>query len=103
MRAGWFAVVAATFMLFYGGVAMACDDHVGKCELEAWRGYKTGGYVTIEGSATCDAGRIVVRLYDGTKFLAIANGRVRAHAVEAIASNVPAYSDLKIKYSITPR
>ena len=99
-RAGCLSLVLVAGAM---GVASACDDHVGKCELEAWKSYRTGDYVTIEGSATCDAGRITVRLYDGTKFLGIANGRVRAHAAEAIASNVGAYESLSIKYSIELR
>ncbi len=74
------ATVAAVLLLY--APTLACDDHHGKCELEAWRGYKTGPYVTIEGSATCDTGHMIVRLYDGDKFLAMADGYVEGHAVK---------------------
>ena len=103
IRIGFLAAAGLAVVVMSVGTALACDDHVGKCELEAWRSYRTGDYVTIEGSATCDAGRITVRLYDGTKFLGIADGGVRAHAAEAIASDVGAYESLSIKYSIQPR
>ena len=32
------------------GSALACDDHVGTCEIEAWRWYSTGHYLTVEWS-----------------------------------------------------
>ena len=102
-RAGFLAAAGLAAVMMSAGVALACDDHVGKCKLEAWKSSRAGGYVTVEGSATCDAGRITIRLYDGAKFLGIANGRVRAHAVEAIASDVASYEKLAIKYSIEPR
>ena len=99
MRVLFFAL---TVFLLWSVPASACDDHHGKCELDAWRGYRTGDYVTIEGSATCDKGHIVVRFYDGEKFLAMEDGYIKGHAVRVIATNVSSYSDLKIKYSIKP-
>ena len=52
------SVFAAVCMLALGtGFAVACDDHVGKCELEAWRAQSPlGGMLGIDGSATCDKG-----------------------------------------------
>ena len=49
------------------GVALACDDHIGKCEIEEWRWDYTAimETLTIEGSATCDTGKVSMRLYDG--------------------------------------
>lgn len=90
--------------IFWCASALACDDHVGKCELEAWRANSAAmGMVMIDGSATCNNGTATIRLYDGDKFLGVADGFVEAHALQAVASGIPAYSDLKIKYSIRPR
>ncbi len=85
------------------GVAVACDDHMGKCTLEAWRANLAPmGMLMIEGSATCDAGMATLRLYDGKKFLGVAQGVVEGHALNAVATNIPAYQSLSIKYSIRP-
>ena len=41
------AFVCAFVLSF--GVAVACDDHVGKCTLEAWRANAAMGMLMIEG------------------------------------------------------
>lgn len=102
MAPGYLAVVITMFMVCLD-TAFACDDHVGKCELEAWRAQPTAmGLLSIDGSATCDKGHATIRMYDGDKFLGVATGLVQGHALQAVAVEVPAYTDLKIKYSITP-
>ena len=104
MRLSIIAAVAASVWI---GAAGACDDHVGKCEIEAWRYIQSTSMLTIEGSATCDEGRAYIRLYDGTgpdqKFLGIAEGPVENHALSAWAREVDEFEDLAIKYSIEPR
>lgn len=98
-----YVLFAAIAILFCYGPVLACDDHVGKCKLEAWRANSPGmGMVMIEGSATCDRGRAMIRLYDGDKFLGVATGLVRGHALQAAATDISAYQTLVIKYSITP-
>lgn len=89
------------FVLSFG-VAVACDDHVGKCTLEAWRANAAMGMLMIEGSATCDAGIATIRLYDGKKFLGVAQGVVEGHALNAMATNIAAHQSLSIKFSIRP-
>ena len=85
------------------GVAAACDDHVGKCKLEAWRANSAPmGMLMIEGSATCNSGMATIRLYDGEKFLGVAQGVVEGHALNAMATNIPAHQSLSIKSSIRP-
>ena len=85
------------------GVAAACDDHVGKCKLEAWRANSAPmGMLMIEGSATCNSGMATIRLYDGEKFLGVAQGVVEGHALNAVATNIPAHQSLSIKSSIRP-
>ena len=90
-------------ILFSAAMAMACDDHHGKCTLEAWRAQNESGIFMLDGSATCDEGRATVRLYDGDKFLGVATGLIRGHALQAMTTNVPPYKSLAIKYSIRPR
>ena len=53
-------------ILFSTAVAVACDDHHGKCTLEAWRSSHVAriGMLKIEGSATCNEGFINIRLYE---------------------------------------
>lgn len=88
--------------------ALACDDHVGACEIEDWR----HDYVSvmqalrIEGVATCDAGRVRLRLYDGEgdarKFLGVETAFIEGHIFTAIKLQAPKPKALSIKYSINP-
>ena len=88
------------------GSAVACDDHVGTCEIEDWRWYTTGHYLTVEGSATCNSGLARIRLYeegrDEQQFLGVAEGLIEGHALTAIAMNIDRPERLAIKYSIDP-
>ena len=88
------------------GSALACDDHVGTCEIEDWRWYTTGHYLTVEGSATCNSGFARIRLYEETgadaQFLGVAEGLIDGHALTAIATNIDQPQSLSIKYSIDP-
>ena len=102
-RASCVAVWLAVGVSLCFGIAAACDDHVGKCELEAWRAQNESGIFMLDGSATCDEGRATVRLYDGDKFLGVATGFIRGHALQAMTTNIPPYKTLAIKYSIRPR
>ena len=100
-------IAVATVGLLCAGIAQACDDHHGTCEIEDWRWYSVGDYLNIEGVATCDAGRIRIRLYDGEgdnpKFLGTADGRIKGHTFEAIGKNIQPPQSVSIKYSIEPR
>jgi len=95
-----FPVLCAVVMGF--SVAGACDDHVGKCKLEAWRANSVMSMLMIEGSATCNSGMATIRLYDGEKFLGVAQGVVEGRALNAVATNIPVHKSLSIKYSIRP-
>ena len=76
MRIFLFALLG---VLFSAAVAVACDDHHGKCTLEAWRSSHIAslGAVKIEGSATCNEGSVIIRLYDEGMFLGVAEGLYR--------------------------
>ena len=92
---------------FCAAPAIACDDHVGACEVEAWRAYVgLPGMLTIEGSVTCDSGLASIRLYDVSggeeRFLGTATGVVSGHALTAIANNVTEPAELAIRVSIDP-
>lgn len=98
---------AAATALLCAGVAQACDDHHGACEIEDWRSYGVpGGFLMIEGVATCDTGHIRIRLYEGggdkPKFLGTAEGFIQGHTFEAIGQNIQPPESVSIKYSIEP-
>ena len=86
------------------GPAMACDDHHGQCDIEVWTWHGTPPYLTIEGVATCDEGWAKIRLYDGDKFIGIADGLIEGHALQAYHLNIPSTPEnLVIRYSIELR
>ncbi len=92
-------------ILLNSSVALACDDHVGKCEVEAWRVSSTvAGMMMIDGVATCNSGRITMRLYDDSgkkdRFLGVADGLIEGHAFTSVAMNVAKPKSLSMKYSI---
>ena len=106
MKLSIFATVFAVAILC-PPPAMACDDHVGTCELEAWRAHNAiPGILTIEGSATCDSGVVSIRLYDvaggAERFLGTANGFIQGHALHAVAAELDAPGELAIRVSIDP-
>ena len=89
--------------------ALACDDHVGKCEIEDWNYSYTSMMkaLTIDGVATCDAGEVRLRLYDGEgddrKFLAVDTAYIEGHIFKALVLPVESKPKaLSIKYSIKP-
>ena len=84
--------------------ALACEDHYGRCELDAWRANyeKSMNTLFFDASATCNSGRATIRLYDGDRFLGVLSRSIRGHALRGTA-RIDAYSNLKIKYSIEPR
>ena len=101
-------IVVTAAGLVWAGIAHACDDHHGTCEIEDWRWYSTvGSFLTVEGVATCDTGHIRIRLYEGDgdkpKFLGTAEGFVHGHVFDAIGQNIPEPQSLSIKYSIEPQ
>lgn len=93
-------------VLFSVAVAVACDDHHGKCTLDAWRSSHIASLsaVKIEGSATCNEGRVNIRLFDEGKFLGVADGYIEGHVLQVYADDMPTKPKaLTIKYSIEPR
>ena len=104
MRALLSATLAA--VLFSCAPVLACDDHVGKCELDAVKPNRLGGLLNFHGSATCDRGRVFIRVYDGDTFLGVVSDGFRGHAIRTTHVDVPKGLKLKnvrIKYSIEPR
>lgn len=93
-------------VLFSCVPALACDDHVGKCKLDAVKAHHGLGLVNFHGSATCDRGRVVMRVYHGDEFLGVVSDSFKGHAIRTTHVNAPEglkVEDLKIKYSIEPR
>lgn len=97
-------LIALAAVVFWSTPSMACDDHAGKCKLDAWRAryVESMGTIFLDGSATCDRGRVIIRMYDGDKFLGVLSRHIEGHAFRGTA-DVAAFTDLKIKYSIDPR
>ncbi|MDE0530713.1 MAG: hypothetical protein OXI01_04560 [Albidovulum sp.] len=95
-------ILAAFVVAIAGSQALACDDHQGACEIEAWRYQLTAGILTIDGSVTCNSGMVSIRLYDGETYLGNAQGFVQGHALTAVATGIANPDKLQIKYSIQP-
>ena len=99
-------LLALTVVPLCLGSALACDDHVGTCEIEDWRWQNAMGMLSIEASTTCDSGLAHIRLYDdgGTeqRFLGVAQGFIQGHALTAIATDIDKPQSLSIRYSIDP-
>lgn len=106
MRTIMTAALAATLS---AGAALACDDHYGTCEIEDWTYTYTGMMeaLQIDGVATCDTGRLMLRLYDGEgddrKFIGVERTFIRGHIFKATKLGVPKPAALSIKYSIEKR
>ena len=99
----------------YGSAEAAVADRVadqnlsGKCEIEDW----THGYtavmqaLTIDGVATCNAGTVRLRFYDGAgdarKFVGVETAYIKGHIFKAIVLQAAKPTALSIKYSIEPR
>ena len=106
MRTIMTAAVAAALS---AGAAFACDDHHGTCEIEDWKHTYTPMMeaLQIDGVATCDTGRVSLRLYDGEgdarKFIGVERAFIKGHVFQAFKLQVAKPMALSIKYSIEPR
>ena len=98
------AILALAIIALGLGSALACDDHVGTCEIEDWRWQNAMGMLSIEGSTTCDSGFVHIRLYeesgDESQFLGVAQGLIEGHALTAFATDIDRPQSLSIEYSI---
>ncbi|MDE0239543.1 MAG: hypothetical protein OXQ84_05005 [bacterium] len=101
------SVIAAAACLAATG-ALACDDHVGECEIEDWVYDYTAMMeaITIDGVTTCNSGKVRLRLYDGEgegqKLLAVDTAYIEGHIFETIILQIEEPEVLSIKYSIDP-
>ena len=99
MRRFTIALAACTL----SGSLSAAED----CTVEDWRWYAPiPNTVTIEGATTCEAGRIIVRLYDGEGesrvFLAVDRGFIEGYAFQASFMEVAKPKAPTIRYIIKP-
>ena len=79
---------------------MACDDHIGECEIEDWLAKELGGTMLLEGVATCDTGRVTLRLYDNDTFVAMERAYIEGHAFRTLVHDVETKTTYELKYSI---
>ena len=101
--------IALAVVLVIGsfGIARACDDHVGTCQIDDWRSYQQLNYLNIEGVATCDSGKVNLRIYDGdgdnARFIATTYAYIEGHSFHAIATNIEEpLSNITLRYSVEP-
>jgi len=90
-----------------GAVGSAQAD---ECTVEDWRYNHVASLqkVKVEGSATCEKGRISIRAYDGSGdaqvFMGVASGVVRGYIFETYLDDIPENPEsMSIKYSIEVR
>ena len=59
----------------------------------------------LDGVATCDEGRIALRLYEGEggKFLGADTAYIKQHIFQAAIQGIQSPTDIAIKYSIKPK
>ncbi len=101
-------VLTALALCMAPGVALACDDHFGKCEIEDWKHTYTEMMeaLVIDGVTTCDAGEIRLRLYDGEgdarEFIGVETAYIDGHIFKAMLLQVEKPKVLSVKYSIEP-
>lgn len=100
--------IAAAFWLA-ANVALACDDHIGACEIEDWRYHHTEAMrlLGLEGTATCNEGELTVRAYTGSEddptLVGVDTTYIKAHVFKtAIFAVHERPANLFIKYSIDP-
>ena len=104
MRRTILTVASATVL--WATVAVACDDHVGTCEVEDWRWNTVpGGMLMVDGVATCDDRKIALRFYEGEggRYLAAETAYIENHIFQTLIIGVEKPATLAIKYSIDPK
>ena len=104
-----FAVcIVANIGLFV--VLLSCDtvsaEEQSKCEIDDWRAYNTMGgmvsMVTIEGTTTCPAAMINMRLYHGSKFIAVATAYSQGHVFDVLIPGIDWVDGISIKSVVEP-
>ena len=109
MKMPAFVAALGAALLLPAGMALACDDHHGVCEIEDWKHTYTPMLeaIQIDGVATCDTGRIRLRLYDGEgdgrKFIGVESAFIKGHIFKAVKLQAAKPAALSIKYSIEPK
>lgn len=89
--------------------SIACDDHVGKCEIEGllWN-ISHEGIMDLQGVTTCDNGRVIIRIYEkigeDERFLGTTTGYIEGHAFIAVAYDIEPITkdsdDIMIRHAI---
>ena len=102
-------LATAAALSLAAGAALACDDHIGTCEVEHWRYHHTAALriLGIEGTATCHEGEVTIRAYSGTEenpdFIGVDTAYIEGHAFKSSIFAVHERPDsVFIKYSIDP-
>ena len=103
-----FLVVFATIIFFvWTGLAEACHDHGGQCQVKEWRSIHNNLYehLIIEGMTTCEMGSVGVRVYDTSgdeqKFLGAGSTMFMGHTFRVRVLDFPQQpASLSVKFHI---
>ena len=104
-----FALAMVALMLATWAVPARAD-----CQIEDWRwNYDFPGLVAnkgftsslaINGTTTCEEGRITIRAYDGEQFIGATSTLIRGYVFDVLITNVhESPRSLKIKHTIKQR
>ena len=98
-------IAAAAACLTWVGSAIAHDTSPNACQVEDWRWWEApGDMLVIEGAATCTAGTMQLRLYDGTgtdrRFLGATTSFIEGHVFETMFADIDSPGELSIEYAI---
>ena len=94
-------IATLAVLIMIGGTVSA-----GACQIEDWRwSYPTGRWILVEGTTTCETGKIIIRAYDESgEFVGTGTDYFEGYAFKAYIDDVPrAPQSLAIKHTIKLR
>ena len=93
-------IATLAVLIMIGGTVSA-----GACQIEDWRWSYLAESIHIEGTTTCETGKIIIRAYDESgEFVGIGTDYFEGYAFEAYITDVPRTpQSLAIKHTIKLR
>lgn len=100
MKRPWAIPLAATLL----GCALVSRANAEDCKVDGWRHYEDPlGIIAIDGSTTCECGRVHIRAYDGDRFIGADTAFVEGYKFSARIPQAPMPSQMKIKTTVEAR
>lgn len=82
------------------GVAFGKDLREDVCTVESWNWTRWGNRsIQLQGLASCQSGRILIKVFDGDTYLGSGSGRIEAQAFTVYVARVPTGNALRIEYA----